>query len=105
MQGKIVGSGKKARFYIDGKVVSRAEFDRAFPPRLEDTDGECLVGFKPLHSEALGVHPDQIPEAIEVAKRKGVPTEFDRTGRPIFTSSRHFREYAKKHGFVHRGYA
>ena len=60
--------------------------------------------FKPLHSEALAVHPNQIPEAIEVAKRKGVPVEFDKVGRPIFTSSRQFREYAKRHGFRHRGY-
>lgn len=67
--------------------------------------GPALVTFRPLESQALGVHPDQIPEAIETAKALGVPTRFTKTGEPIFTSSRHFRQYARRHGYRHRGYA
>lgn len=64
----------------------------------------ALVSFRPLHSEALAVHPDQIQEATADAKAKGVPVEFDRNGRPVFTSSRQFRAYAKAYGFRHKGY-
>jgi hypothetical protein len=67
-------------------------------------DGSGLVGFKPLHSEALAVHPSQIQEAEADARQKGVPTSFDQEGRPIMTSSRHFRAYARAYGFRHKGY-
>lgn len=70
-----------------------------------ENPGSNLVSFKRLTSDALKVHPKQRMEAIEDAKRKGVPTDFNSKGQPIFTSSRHFRAYARAYGFVHRGYA
>jgi hypothetical protein len=97
-------------YYLDGKEVSREEFFASFPAQEVESDTgkpgapSSLISFKPLHSEALAVHPRQIKEATEDAVRKGVPTEFDPEGRPIFTSSRHFRRYAKRYGFFHRGY-
>lgn len=63
-----------------------------------------LVSFRPVESDALAVHPKQVEEACEDAKKKGVPTEFLPDGRPVFTSSRHFRRYARAYGFRHRGY-
>jgi hypothetical protein len=103
MTGRIKGMGANQRYYLDGREVPREEFDRAFPPR-DCSGGGGLVGFKPLHSDALCVHPAQREEAIEDAKGKGVPTEFDLEGRPVFTSSRHFRDYARRYGFRHKGY-
>lgn len=106
MQGVIKGRVGAETYWLDGNEVTKAEFDRAFPD-VNDTGpgaGSSFVGFRPLESEALAVHPDQIPEAIESAKRHGVPTEFTPSGLPIFTSSRHFRNYAKKYGFRHKGY-
>jgi hypothetical protein len=68
-------------------------------------NGNCsLTSFKPLHSEALAVHPKDIAQASEDARKKGVPVEFDKQGRPIFTSSQQFRKYCKAYGFVHKGY-
>lgn len=58
----------------------------------------------PMKSLSLKVHKKQIAEATEVAKKKGVPTEFDQTGCPVFTSAKHFKDYAKAHGFCHLGY-
>ena len=59
---------------------------------------------KKVVSEALAVHPEQIPEATELAKKLGVPVEFKPDGRPVFDNSAHFRRYAKRHGYRHRGY-
>ena len=56
----------------------------------------------PQHSDALGVHPSQAEEARESAKRRGVPTDFDKAGRPVFTSAAHKRAYAKAYGFFSR---
>lgn len=92
-------------FFLNNKEVSRSEFFKARPPKKENhvVGGESPSGW-PLHSEALAVHPSQIQEAIALAKSRGVPTDFDSGGRPIFVSSRHFREYAKRNGFRHKGY-
>jgi len=53
----------------------------------------------PLASEAMAVHPDQIPEAREHDRRHGVPTDYDRLGRPIFTSREHRKRYARSYGW------
>lgn len=60
---------------------------------------------KPVVSESLAVHPDQIPEARETARKLGcaVP-DFDSHGRPAFHSNLEMRRYAKAHGKRHRGY-
>lgn len=86
-----------------GQRLSEEEFERRF---LHDTAAApcSLVAFKPLASEALAVHPDQVEEARALAQHKGVPVEFLPDGRPRFTSSRQFRDYAKAHGFRHKGY-
>lgn len=50
----------------------------------------------PIHSNAAGVDPSQVPEAMEAAKKRGVPTRFDERGRPIFTGPLHRKEYCEK---------
>ncbi len=57
----------------------------------------------PQKSEALAVHPDQIGEATEVARQKGVPTEHDPQGRPIFTDRNHRKRYCAAFGYFDRG--
>ena len=54
----------------------------------------------PAGSLALKVHPKQVQEAIASAKKRGVPTEFDRTGKPLFTSRAHKKAYLKAYGYV-----
>lgn len=56
----------------------------------------------PLHSDALAVHPDQVPAEAEYVKRRGVPTRFDGRGRPVFENRRHRRAYLKAIGAVDR---
>jgi len=61
----------------------------------------------PLHSDAMGVNPKQIPEAMANAKKHGVPLEFTSEGEAIFTSARHRKAYCEKFGYVdnNAGYA
>lgn len=53
-------------------------------------------------STALAVHPKQVKEAMEHAKKMGVPTEFQPDGRPVFTSRQHRKEYMQRYGFYDR---
>lgn len=57
---------------------------------------------RPVVSESAAVHPDQIPEAMALLKKKGVPTEYDHHGRPILTSKEHKRRFAKALGHTRR---
>ncbi len=56
--------------------------------------------WKPLHSEAMGVHPSQRKEAEQNAYDKGVPTEFDHTGCPIFRDRIHRTRFCKAYRMV-----
>lgn len=64
----------------------------------EEQAGASLVGWKPIASEACAVHPRRRKEAIESAIKKGVPTEFNFKGQPIFTSRSHRKQYLKAYG-------
>ena len=57
---------------------------------------------KPKYSDAMAVHPDQVPEAIADAKKKGVPTDFLADGRPIFVSRAHQKRYIRAYGFYNK---
>lgn len=99
MRGKITGKAGKERYFVEGKEVSREEFDSAFPDHRIEPGDVCGAGHQPsawpLCSEGAAVHPDQIPEATESAKNKGVPTSFTSDGCPIFTSRQHRKEYLR----------
>ena len=49
----------------------------------------------PLHCETLAVNPNQIEAQKEVDRRCGVPTEYDKIGRPIMTGMMHYRRYKR----------
>jgi hypothetical protein len=91
----------RRRCYLNGKRVSLRRLRRRYPKAGQE-EFISRGGWKPLHSDALAVHPDQIPEAVALAKRRGVPTDFDGEGRPIFTSRHHRRQYSVAHGFYDR---
>ena len=102
MKGQhIYGVGGAEHWYIDGEVATQAEFEAAFPDRPLG-NGRGLCGWKPIVSDALAVHPDQVAEATEHAKKMGVPTDFQPDGRPILTSRSHRRAYLKTYGFHDR---
>ncbi len=65
--------------------------------------GQSPAGW-PRSSLSMGVHPTQVAEATEHARKMGIPTEFTPGGEPIMTSPGHQKRYAKEIcGFVDCG--
>lgn len=80
-------------YLVDGKRVSKKRYERLFPTKKI---GSFVPGWqKKVVSESLAVHPDQVQEFVDDAKKLGVPTEFQPSGEPIFTSTDHKRRYCK----------
>lgn len=50
----------------------------------------------PIHSEAAAVNPEDRGRAERDAREKGVPTEFDDNGCPIFTGPDHRKQYLQR---------
>jgi hypothetical protein len=106
MTGKITIATRSspARYYLDGKEVTKAEFDAAFPTKANEILSGGDIGVqtdwsKPIMSDALAVHPSQVQEAYDDSVKKGVPTQFDKkTGQPEFRSRQHRRDYLKAYG-------
>ena len=95
-------------YMIDGKAVTKDEFDRILPSKPIAVPGKAhLPGAWPMISEAMGVMPDQIAEASAHAKAGGVPTEFTPDGRAILRDRSHRRELMKLYRFHdnHGGYS
>lgn len=54
-------------------------------------------------SDAAGVHPEQVPEAVAYCKQKGVPTEFNpKTGNPVMRNRSHRNRFLKVWGLRDR---
>ena len=94
----------KWQYFIDGEEVSREIYEETFPDKPMAKNGQCsLRGWsKPILSDALAVHPSQIPEVMERNKKAGLPPiEYESTyGRPILTS-REMRRKLMKVSKVH----
>lgn len=56
----------------------------------------------PKLSDALKVHPRQIPAAMARDKRHGVPTDYHPDGRPIITSRAHQKRLIKSLGYFNQ---
>lgn len=101
MKGKIVGRGLKLRYYLDNQEVTKAEFDKAFPPKHE-SGNDAFCHFKPIASDAMKLHPKLIAEGVADAIKKRVPTDFTTDGRPIFRTRQHRAEYLRAYGYFDR---
>lgn len=88
---------EEPRYYINGKLVSKEEWDRVFPDRPLGT-GQGLIGWsQPIESVALGVTTKNIEKAREHDRRHGVPTDYTPEGSPIIRSAAHRRALLKLH--------
>ena len=103
-------------FRIDGREVTKAEYEAALPKKLGNPQLAGLVGDLrqsgqltagwPIHSDAMGVHPKDVAAEAAFVRKAGVPTQFDGKGRPILESRAHRRKYMKalgvsdKHSFT-----
>ena len=73
---------------IDGVV-----WDRCIACEHERVRGNS-AGW-PMLSEAAGTHPDEIPKAMEEARRRGVNLNYTSDGRAIFENAAHRRRALK----------
>ncbi len=94
-----------SKLVLNGRRVTREEFladcaeKRKRRGGMTEVPGAQAKGNWPIESDAAGVHPDQVNEAIAHAVNKGVPTEFNRqTGNPIFRSRKHRNDFLRAHG-------
>lgn len=98
MKGKITGKLGSERYFLDGKEVSKKEFDRAFPDQALDVAPSCVsCSAWPLISDGAGVHPKQRAEAEALARKLGVPTEFTSAGSAVFRDRDHRKRFLKAH--------
>ena len=56
----------------------------------------------PMLSDAAGVSPDQVGEATRHSREIGIPTEFSRDGRAVFTDRAHRKKYCEAVGLYDR---
>lgn len=73
-------------YFMDGVEVAESDFRAVVkPPELPEGEaGSSLCGWKrPILSDALAVHPEQIQEAMERDRRYGIASEYAPDGRMI----------------------
>lgn len=56
----------------------------------------------PIYSDALGVNPDQIPEAQATLAKHGVQAQYTPDGRAIVNDARHRRDWCRAVGLFDR---
>ncbi len=104
MKGKIVGW--PPRYYVwavnEWVQVQAEEFKALFPDRpVADSNGSTFGGTwrRPIQSDALAVHPRQIPEVMERNRRHGLHIEYNpEDGRPILADRGQRRDLMRIEG-------
>lgn len=95
---KLVGTEfvEVPEYRIDGKVVSEKEFKGQFPDKPLSGDGSSFTGWKrPILSDGLACHPEQIPAEREAYRKAGINVDFHEDGRPIIRDRGQRREMLK----------
>ena len=97
------------RYRINGKQVSRKEFQRDTERRAAagqvNYDGPpmtCSLAGWPFYSDAMGCHPKQIPEYRRKLARHGLKAEFSTDGRIKLESRAHRKQIGQALGYYDR---
>ncbi len=96
------------RRQVDGVIEHEGQkLTRDIAEEWSPREGNAFCGAKwPILSDSAGVHPDEIPQAREEMRRKGVNIDYAGDGRAIFESHAHRRAALKAMGLHEkRGYA
>lgn len=104
MKARVIYRSSGPVYLLDGREVTREEYDAALPDRPLEGAAPMTESTSawPIKSDALGVHPKQAREAEEHARQKGVPTEFTPQGQPVFRSREHRKQYCRAYGVYDR---
>ena len=58
---------------------------------------------KPLHCEALGCEPDEVPQWKEFDRQMGLgDVEYDSAGCPVFNDQGTYDRYVRAHGYYNK---
>lgn len=87
-----MGSARRSIRLPDGRRASRC----FAADHVRKRSGKCW----PRFSDALGVHPDQIPEAVAEYKRNGVKVEFNAEGQLKMDNRSHQNDVLKAGGWA-----
>jgi len=87
-------------YKINGEEVPRKEF-------IKDSKGMGQIrrsyeNHQVIKSDGAAVHPKDRDEAMEHARKHGFAIDFDRQGRPHFTSHTQQKAYLKKIGMYNK---
>lgn len=97
---KVVLEDGRTMFEVMGQFMTEEEFDRHFLTGEQGEPGSSLCGWhKPVLSDALCVHPRQIPEAMARDKKHGLNVEYLPDGRPVLTSQDQKRKMIRSLGY------
>lgn len=106
----VIHAHKPWEYFMEGKPITKAEYDAALSDK--PTDVAPMLGNTPscwpMKSDALAVHPSQIPEAMERNKKHNVHVEYDpKDGRAILADRGQRRDLCNIEGVHDRqgGYA
>ena len=103
MRGRVI-YGTKNRYFLEGVEVTQAEWDKAFPSKLDDLleDRTILPANTktcwPMRNKALAVHRRQVAEANARNKRHGVKVQYDADGTAIVPGRGEYRDLCKLEG-------
>lgn len=75
----------------DGRTATR-DYEAELAPSKQ------IKGAWPIHSNAMAVHPNQVRDAKEYARHRGVNVDFDGKGCPILDTPKHKEQYMKTRG-------
>lgn len=80
-------------YFLSGKEVTEEEY-------LGQLPGGTPAGGSawPMLSEALAVHPEDIPEAKAFYKKRGLDVDFSKDGRVVMRDRAHRRKVIKANG-------
>jgi len=73
--------GKETTYFVNDKEITKEEYEKEFPPKSLEEIGPCdghRPGIWPMYSEALAVHPDQVDEANERARKCGIGARYQK---------------------------
>ena len=87
-------------YKINGQEVARKEF-------VKDSKGAGQIrrsyeSHQVIVSEGAAVHPKDVKEARQHARKHGFAIDFDRQGRPHFTSHTQQKKYLKVLGMYNK---
>lgn len=88
----------KVKYMVNGEELTPGEFKARRVPGIDlnrHSPSNVQKEWEEHFCEGSAVHPKDIKKAESHAAKHGVPTYFDKHGRPNFTSMRHQANYLK----------